>query len=71
MITLELMTLEVLMRGRDMNFYHVAPLRGFNIYILPRTADTAFDNIRVGDTFECLVDTKHMVVLSICRDKRK
>lgn len=48
------------MRGRGMNFYHIAPLRGFNICILLHIADS----IRVGDTIECLVDTKHMVILS-------
>jgi hypothetical protein len=71
MTTLEVMTLEVLMRGKDTNFFHVVPLRGFNIYILPRTADTDFDSICIDDKLDCLVDTTHMLVLSVCRDKRK
>lgn len=71
MTTLEVMTVEVIKRGSNMNYYFVAPIRGLIIYHLPRSADSKFDKIQLDDRIECLVDTTHNVVLSVCRETRK
>lgn len=59
--------LEIYKRGYDLNFYYAMPMRGFEVYRLPRSADFYFDQLRLGERVLCTVEHPTMVVLSVNR----